>query len=277
MCFARFFTDLANVFPTFNIFKQHYYFIVLKRCLIKTLVIFSFQYLLIMNLSFTVPALPWYPPMGLAFVWFYLVGNQAIWGILLGGLAGYCLKGLPIEVVALYLSADILCGYWGAYLCQNSFASDLKIFQSIKEWLHFFKQVAWACLFSASLRTLAVLFKLEFSIPIQTLFFYYIDLWLADVNAILILSSFLFSWVFIPFSRQKIRFEAIVTALLFLISGFYLAYCSANQSVHLHHLGSIYYTVVPSILLLIIMLILRLNVYSNNKQPTIIRISSVNQ
>src|SRR5207245_1955115 len=106
-------------------YQYAYYHIYVKRCLQKTLVIFIFQYLIIMSLPFVSPSLPWYPPMGLAFVWFYLLGFDAMWGILLGGLLGYSLKGLPVVSIFLYLSADIVCGYGGAYISQNSFASDV--------------------------------------------------------------------------------------------------------------------------------------------------------
>ena len=40
-------------------------------------------------------------------------------------------------------------------------------------------------------------------------FYDYINLWLSDLNAILILSSFLLSWSYIPFSREKISDQTI--------------------------------------------------------------------
>lgn len=220
-----------------NPYKQAYYYVNIKRCLFKSFVIFIFQYLIIMSLPFTYLALPWYPPMGLAFVWFYLLGFDAVWGILLGGWVGYYLKGLPVPATLLYLSADILCGYWGAYLCQNSFASDIRIFRSFKEWIDFFKKCGLVCMVSAGLRSFAILKEADTLSPLM--FFYYIDLCISDVNAILILSAFLFSWVPIPFTREKIGYKTIATALLFVLSGLYLSYIVAHQGSYLDKPGAL--------------------------------------
>lgn len=229
---------------------QAYYYVSLKRFFLKSLIIFIFQYLMIMALPFAYPALPWYPPMGLAFVWFYLLGKEAWMGIFFGGLLGYGLKGLPLSAMVLYLSADILCGYWGAYLCQNSFASDLKIFKNFREWLDFFKKVAMMCMVSAGLRCMAIFLKPGLLLSFKAAFFYYLDAWFADLNAILILGTFLFSWVYIPFSRAQVDYKVVCSALLFIGSGLYLAYCAARQVVLCEQWGIVCYTALPALLFL---------------------------
>ena len=67
-----------------------------------------------------------YPPTGIAFIMFYLLGSNAFPGIVLGGFCGYILKGMPIVSTMLYLTADMGCGYLGALLCQNIFSTILE-------------------------------------------------------------------------------------------------------------------------------------------------------
>lgn len=238
-------------------YKQDYYYSSIRRCLLKTLVVFVFQYLIIMRLSFSYPALPWYPPMGLAFVWFYVLGGDAVWGLLLASLCGYFFQGFSIESIFLYCLADIACGYWGASICKNSFSSDIRIFKELKEWWNFFiKNAGLVCVVSASLRWFAFLLSQPTSVSPVILFYHYIDLWFADVNAILVLSAFLFCWVTIPFSREKMRAELLLTLALFALSTCYLAYWGAYKMDWVHSIGIAYYTFVPGGLLLVIGLVI---------------------
>ena len=212
-------------------YRQAYYYSSIRRCLLKTLVVFVFQYLIIMRLPFSYPALPWYPPMGLAVVWCYLLGSDAIFGLLLAGLCGYFLSGFSIGSVVLYCLADIACGYWGAFLCQNSFSSDIRIFKDLKEWWNFFiKNACLVCVLSGGLRWLAFWFNQPTPVAPTIFFYHYIDLWLADLNSILLLSAFLFSWVTIPFSREKMRAELFLTLILFGFSTCCLAYWSLYKT-----------------------------------------------
>lgn len=211
-----------------------------------------FQYLIIMNLPFSYPALPWYPPMGLAFIWFYLLGNNAFWGLLLGSVLGYGLQGLSCASVCLYLCADMIGGYWGAKLCQNSFSSDIRLFKDIKEWFDFFiKQAAYACVVSASFRWLAMFVNQsnQTSVNMNTWIGYYIDLWLADLNAVMILSAFLLPWITLPFSRGKMRAELYLSAILFVVAGLYLAYFGAHKESLIQKMGIVDYTLIPGVLL----------------------------
>jgi hypothetical protein len=193
--------------------------------------------------------------MGLAFIWFYLLGNNAFWGLLFGGILGYGLQGLSWEPLCLYLMADIVGGYWGAKLCQNSFSSDIRLFKDLKEWWNFFiKQAACICVFSAACRCLAMFVNQyhqnpEISVSTNTWIWYYIDLWLADLNAVMILSAFLFPWITLPFSRGKMRAELYLTAVLFVGSVLYLAYFGAYKESLIHKMGIEYYTLIPSVLL----------------------------
>ncbi len=185
----------------------------MRRFLAQTLMIFVFQYMTIINLTFSYPALPMYPPIGIAFVMFTLLGNNALLGLLLGGLFGYLLKGLAIETTVLYLIADIGGGYIGSLLCQSVFSSDIRPFLNIHEGLKFLKINAFiTCLISSLIRTGAVL--LSYNVT----FYDCIDLWFSDLNAILILSGFLLSWSYTPFSREKISDKTItITPIVGLI------------------------------------------------------------
>ncbi len=186
-------------------YLHSYNLIRIKRFLIQTTMIFIFQFMIIINLIFSYPPLPMYPPIGISFVMFYLFGNNAIFGLLLGGFGGYLLKGLAIETTVLYLIADLGCGYLGSVLCQNVFSSDIKPFLNLQNGFKFFRINALiTCLISSLIRISAAI-----SINLNITFYDYINLWLSDLNAILILSSFLLSWSYIPFSREKISDQTI--------------------------------------------------------------------
>jgi len=204
--------------PRFYQYWFSYQWIKIKNLLIQTMIIFIFQYLTTVNLPFSYPGLAMYPPMGIAFVMFYLLGKNAFPGIILGGFCGYLLKGMPMVSTLLYLMADIGCGYLGARLCQNIFSTDIRILLNLREGIQFFKTNALiTCLFSGFTRTFSFILSCKESQDIGTVFFTYINLWFADLNAILILFSFLLSWVYVPFSRERISKKSIHKIEIFLL------------------------------------------------------------
>jgi len=192
----------------------------IKRVLMLTIMIFSIQYLVIINVSSLAPALPMYPPIGIAFTMFYLFGNNAVYGLLLSGFCAYIIKGLGIEAMLLFLIADIGGGYIGAHWCQNVFSSDIKPFANLQENWHFFKINAFVtCIISSLLR-----WGVTIWLPTHNLSVYaYIDLWLADLNAILVLSGFLLSWAYVPLSREKICEKIITKASIMVLVLFIIA------------------------------------------------------
>ena len=185
-----------------NTNKQHwrsYIFIILKRFSLQTLMVLIFQYLVITNLTFSLPVSPMYPPIGIAFVMFYLLGNNALLGLLLGGLLGYLIKGFVLQSALLYLTADIGASYLGSLLCQKIFTSDIRSFAKLSEMFEFLKINAFiTCFFSALARIGAIFLKVELT------FYDCLNLWISDLNGIVVLSGFLLSWAYVPFSREKI-------------------------------------------------------------------------
>lgn len=204
--------------PKINHYFYHYNWIRAKRFLLKTTVIFIFQYLTIINLTFS-SALPMYPPMGIAFIMFYLLGNQAFFGLLLGEICAYFLKGLPFDFFFCYLTADIGCGWLGAFLCQTIFPSEMRMFSNWREWLSFIKvNAVITCLLSSFLRLTPLI--LTHKINSKFLLIQWLNLWLADLNSVLIMTSFLLSWWSVLFNRVKISEKEISKILVFVILGF---------------------------------------------------------
>lgn len=249
--------------PKHNLHLLHYNWIRTKRFLVQSLMIFIFQYLTIIYLPITSPALPMYPPVAIAFVTFYLLGNSSLWGLLLGGLLGYFLKGLSPISMLLYLLADIGAGYLGARLCQNTFTSDIRPFAKLPDDYQFIILSTFiTCLLSSLIRITAVILSHPSLRDPIILVYHFIDLWMADLNAILIFSVFLLSWVYIPFSREKISVrplkKLVITTLLFIIVSLlliqkvemiYLIIMAAILSIYLSH---IYGYLIASALLFII-------------------------
>lgn len=186
-----------------------YHLIRAKRFLFLTITIFFFQFLINSKLSIS-SSMPLYLPMGIAFSLFYLFGNNAVLGILLGEACAYFIKGYPTELILVYLIADIGCGYLGALLCQNIFSSDIVRFTTWRECCKFVMINAFiTCIISSSIRFIAI--KKNF-----------LNLWLADLNSILIFSGFLIPWLSIPFSREKISHQNLnkLTLVLFGVMSF---------------------------------------------------------
>lgn len=233
-----------------------YNFMRLKRFLTQTLFAFVFQYFTIMNFDFTLPSLPLYAPIGVAFILFYILGSNATLGLLLGCCFGYLLNGFTIESLLLYSLADMGGGYLSAYYCQRNFSQDINPFSNWKETVNFLKIDAFLiCVLSAFFRGVAF-GLLSFSsssletLPSYDLSFYaiyFFDFWLADLNAILVISAFVLSWVTVPQSREKIFRSPylMVTLVLFVTTTLYLAYFLIYKTQFILKSGLEGYSLVP--------------------------------
>ncbi len=219
---------------------RKYNFIRIKRFLIQTILAFIFQYMTIMALPLTLPALPLYPPIGIAFILFYLLGSNAIFGLFLGEALALFLKGMPIESIILYLIADLGLGVLGAHVCQNTFSKDVKPFSSLNEVLKFIGNIAVICIVSSLIRMGVLWFTLawhnqgaeitsvtQFNTILVLLNF--VNFWFADFNAIMMLSLFIFSWITVPFSRIRISNKSVnipymigLIVLFALVSAFFV-------------------------------------------------------
>jgi hypothetical protein len=214
-----------------------------QRFSIQILWVFLFQYLAIVQSLFSFPSLPFYPPIGIAFFLFYLLGNNAFLGILLASIFAYPLKEFPVFSSA-YILADIGVAYLSARLCQKTLSSDIRPFSNGREVLKFLKiNMFISCPLSSILRMLAFFEDAKFfeskanpiSFVLQDIFLYYIDFAMSDLSSILIFSSFLLSWVYVFYSREKISpfpipafiftnvllyvlFEKIDISILFLVA-----------------------------------------------------------
>ena len=221
---------LNNQIPkliTNKISINHYWqynVIKLKRLLIHTVLIFIFQFLIIVNLTFQYPALPMYPPIGVAFVMFYLFGANAFLGLILSEICGCFFHGLPMNTIFLYLIADLLGAWVGAIWCKNIFFSDVNHLINKKILLAFVaKNAAITCFISSFIKILAIILINQTTYGVKILLYNYINLWLADLNAILIIPSCILSWVAILFNQQNIYYKnikilSIITILFILLS-----------------------------------------------------------
>lgn len=192
----------------------------LKRFLLRTMIIFFLQYQCISSLTFSDRPLPLYFPIAYSFIFFYFLGGNVFLGLLLGSLSAYLLKGLSPTVMLLYTFADIGGGYLGAFLCKDVFSSDIKPFAHRREAFMFIAINAFiTCFISAMIRMTALICKNDIPISLGKLIDQYIILWLADLNAVLILSTFLLTWFCVPFSREKISVRSIKKsrALIFIL------------------------------------------------------------
>jgi len=204
----------------------------IRRFLIQTIMIFVFQFMTIINMTFSDPVLPMYPPIGISFVMFYLFGNNAVLGLLLSGFCAYLVKNLAIEAIVLYLMADIIGGYVGSVLCGNIFSSDIKPFANLQEVFKFLKTNSLiTCLISGLLR-ISVVVLLNHNIVIYDC----INVWLADLNAILILASFLLSWSYVSFSREKLSEQAITIVPIIMLIMFIVFSMLFMQKIELGYL-----------------------------------------
>ena len=194
-----------------------------KRFLIHNFIIFILQFLIIINLTFQHPALPMYPPIGIAFIMFYLFGSNAFFGLLLSEFCGLFIHGLPINTICFYLFADLVAAWLMVYLSQNIFFLAIEPMVIRHKLLNFIKKILIACSISSLIKAFPIIITCKSYYNYPTLLYNYIDLWLADLNAILIMSSFVLSWIYIPFSQynishKKIKKSSIIALIFFIIS-----------------------------------------------------------
>lgn len=186
-----------------------YNFIKLKRFLALNIMAFSFQYLCIYHLQSFYPIYPIYPAMGITFTVVSILGENAILGLLSGAVCAYYLKGFSVSSIGLYSLADIVCASLGAYLCRNIFASDIPRHARIALWMRFLLMGALISCLSGLCRVTALVLNEAIFPPFMTLFYIYVDLCLADLNAIIIFYAFLSTWLSIYMSREKVSSKAI--------------------------------------------------------------------
>lgn len=175
---------------------SHYQFLRFKRFILLTIMIFAFEFLTTHNIKFLWPALPLYPSIGINYVLFYLFGPNAFLGLLLGEGLAYALNGFSPKLIIIYLIADLGFSSLASFLTHTLFSSDIKPFIKKKELIDFVLIIGIISLCSSALK----FFGLKDSILDPTIFLF----WLSDFNAICILSFFIFSWVYVAFSRETI-------------------------------------------------------------------------
>ena len=206
-----------------NYFLWNYNKIRIKRFAIHTVVIFIFQFLIIVNLTLEYPTLPMHPPIGVAFVMFYLFGNNAFLGLLLSEFYGYFLHNLPTNIIFSHLFADLFGGWLGSHLCKDVLFFNTNHLTNAHEVLKFIKKNAFiTCFISSLTRMLPTVLTDKLNCGSKILLYNYIDLWLADLNAILIIASFILSWTYVLFNQyrisdQKIKQSSIIILITFII------------------------------------------------------------
>lgn len=186
-----------------------YHCIKLRRFSALNIIAFSFQYLCAYHLQAQFPIYPVYPVMGIAFTVVAILGPNALLGLSLGVVCAYYLKGFSVASILLYSSADIACAYLAAHLCRNIFTSDIPYHGTMKSWARFTRVSASVCCLSGFLRLIALVLADNTLPSFMTLFYIYIDLWLADLNAIIIFYAFLSTWLSIYMSRERMSTKKI--------------------------------------------------------------------
>lgn len=185
-------------------FRRAYNFKRIKRFLISTVSVFFLQYLTLIHLSNIYSGLPLYPPIGSALVMIYLLGDSTLLGLFLGSFCAYCVHGFTLPSLFLYISADLGGAYLGARWCQMIFTSDQSIFVARKEWLRFAIYVSLICFFSGLLRMLVILVHDTNHMPVETVGYYFLNLWIADLNAIIVFTGFFLTWISVYLGRERV-------------------------------------------------------------------------
>lgn len=186
-----------------------YNLVKLKRFAALNIMAFSFQYLCIYHLQSLYPIYPIYPAMGITFTVVSILGENAILGLLAGSVCAYYLKGFSVPSIILYSLSDIVCAGLGAYACRNIFYSDIPRHATIALWMRFLLIAALVSSLSGFFRITALILN-EVTLPSYlTLFYIYLDLCLADLNAIIIFYAFLSTWLSIYMSREKVSLKII--------------------------------------------------------------------
>jgi hypothetical protein len=184
--------------------KTHWFFYQikkLKRFVWHFLLIFICQFMAIGISSFQGFIPPLYPPMGVAFVTVYLFGSVAAFALLLADIVAYLLQNFSIKAVFFYTAADIIPAFLVTSLTKNTFKTYDFTSNQWRDWLRFILiTMGITCLMSASFR-LPVYWMPMTESSFSSVLYAYIMLWLADINAILVLFSFSISWLYVMYSR----------------------------------------------------------------------------
>lgn len=187
-----------------------YNFIKIKRLLLHTVIIFLLQFSVIASLPFPCAGIAMYPPTAIAFLMFYLLGGVAFYGIFLSSLCGYLLQELSPACFCGYMLADLGAGFFAVVFGKDFFATDVRILLDWQAVAKFIKVNAFIIvMFTSLLKMLALIVDNKIDPSFKNLSYTFLHLWLADLNAILILSGFLLSWLYVPFSREQIATRKI--------------------------------------------------------------------
>ena len=205
-------------------YYKQYNIIRFKRFLIHSCLIFSFQFLTVTNLKLQYLLLPMHPPLGISFTMFYLFGLNSLPGLIFGEILGLMTQQLPLNLIWMYSLSDIIGGISGAYLCQKIFFIDSNIVALNKtNFLQFVtKNWVFTCIASSVIKVLAVKYININNIVIKTLSIYAINLWIADLNAVLVIPTCICSWLYVALNNHKISTKPItyrcVMILIFFIT-----------------------------------------------------------
>lgn len=258
-------TLLSNYQHNQNYFCA-YTLIKIKRFLIQTILIFVLQFLTMFNMGDSYTILPMYPPIGMAFVIFDLLGKNALCGLLLGELCIYFIKGQPLEAVILYIIADLGCSYIGTILCQNVFSSDLKPFSN---WRELCKFLCINALTTCSISTLLRIYAIRVAGLANLTFIQIICLWLSEITAILIFYVLVCSWLYGLFSKEKISNKTLSKTHIYTIIAFIagtILFIKKIQFIYLiigTLILSIYYAYLYGYLIGIMLLFIVASIYSS--------------
>lgn len=209
------FVYLTEELPKYVSVRKHfsyaflYNLVKLKRFAALNIMAFSFQYLCIYHLQSLYPIYPVYPAMGITFTVVSILGENAILGLLAGAVCAYYLKGFHVSSILLYSLADIVCAGLGAYACRNIFSSDIPSHVTLTLWMRFLLMVVLISSLSGFFRMMAIVSN-EATLPSYlALFYIYLDLCFADLNAIIIFYAFLSTWLSVYMSREKVSSKII--------------------------------------------------------------------
>lgn len=176
----------------------------LKRFVLHFLLFFICQFIAIGCVSFKGIVPPMYPPMGVAFVILYLFGWMSIFALFFADICAYLLQNFSIESLIFYLVADIVPAIVVTSLWKNMFKTD--DFES-NQWQVWFRFILitmfFTCLLSACIR-LSVFYFYRPQLSYSAVFYRFIQLWFADINGVIILFSFLISWLYFMYSRSLV-------------------------------------------------------------------------
>lgn len=219
-----------------------------KRFFGQFIIVFICQYIAIMQVFFSLPSAPMYPPMGVAFVILYLFGGSSSIALLCVGCCAYFLKGFSATTIFFYLIADVGVGYFGVWLCQNSFASDNPWSANPKEWFGFIAiNLCVTSLLSSAIRMIPILLNTNPAMALASLFYNYITFWLADLNAILVLFGFSITWLYLAYSRGAIvpdgkmgKIPFLVVLICIVFSALFLQRLEFNYFIAMSMLLSLY-------------------------------------